>query len=98
VGIFSRSQGGQERRKGARKDSQEPAWIDTGAKPLIPCILLDVADGGARLTADHPEALPDDFTLLLSADGSDSRRCRVAWRAGAEVGVEYLSFPHYILP
>lgn len=99
MGIFSRSRpNSPERRKGARKDTREPAWIDLGGKPLIPCVLLDVGDGGARLTLDRPEALPDGFTLLLSEDGSDSRRCRVAWRSGTEIGVEYLSFTHYVLP
>lgn len=58
------------------------------------CRLLDISDGGARLEVANAEALPDNFTLLLSYDGRMYRQCAVVWRSQGSVGVEFVpDFP-----
>jgi len=68
-----------------------PAWIVTGPK-VQPrkCMLSDIPDGGARATGLGEDALPDEFILLLSKDGSSRRRCRQVWRTADRVGIEFL--------
>lgn len=55
------------------------------------CEILDISDGGARLRPlmCAPRMLPDKFTHLLSACGRVRRKCRVAWRARTELGVQF---------
>jgi len=59
--------------------------------PLIACSIADVSESGARLTLERDDELPDKFLLLLTANGRARRHCRVVWRTGVIVGVE---FPH----
>lgn len=58
------------------------------------CEILDISEGGARLRPlmCAPDAVPDAFTLLLSACGKVRRRCRVAWRSASELGVQFQKF------
>ena len=80
-----------ELRRHRRQTLHYPAWIvlDPGQPPYR-CMLSDVSKMGAKITiAGHLE-LPPQFTLLLSEDGRTRRTCRVAWREGTVMGVEYL--------
>jgi hypothetical protein len=52
--------------------------------------MIDVSGTGARLKTATPKVLPDEFILLLSHDGRLYRRCTVAWRSAAGVGVRFL--------
>lgn len=55
------------------------------------CLVLDISNGGARLGIENlPAAMPPRFTLLLTKNGSVRRRCRVAWRSGSTIGVQFL--------
>jgi len=51
-----------------------------------------VSDTGARIVLDVNNELPDRFMLLLSHNGSPRRRCRVVWRNGASLGVEFSDY------
>jgi hypothetical protein len=48
---------------------------------------------GAKLTVDNPADLPDTFYLYFSTRFDSRRHCRVAWRSGNQVGVEFLLVP-----
>lgn len=64
------------------------AWIGlSGESTLRGCIISDISDTGARLSVEHPEALPEIFHLLLSNRGGVHRRCRVMWRSKSQIGV-----------
>jgi hypothetical protein len=39
------------------------------------------------------EAVPDNFVLLLAANGSAWRRCRVIWRKPRQLGVKFDTWP-----
>jgi hypothetical protein len=79
-------------RKSARKDLQHPAWVDAGdgSSPRS-CTMSDVSQTGARLTIENPADVPDEFTLLLTGDGSVRRQCRVMRRIDREIGVQFLN-------
>jgi hypothetical protein len=56
-------------------------------------MITDISDNGARLYCDSD--MPDTFLLSLSGEGIDTRReCRVVWRLGGELGVEFVR-PQY---
>ena len=54
------------------------------------CRIIDISGTGARLEVSQPEALPDEFILLLSHDGKLKRSCSVVWRRNKAVGVRFI--------
>jgi hypothetical protein len=74
-----------------RKKSRVPAWISCGegATP-IPCVLWDVSDGGARITAAHSNILPDAFVLILNRATHAHRFCQVVWRRQPHLGIKFV--------
>jgi hypothetical protein len=52
------------------------------------CMITDISERGARLYSEAE--MPEAFTLLMSGEGENLRReCRVVWRLGGEIGVEF---------
>jgi hypothetical protein len=80
---------GQDRRKTSRRRSQFPAWVESANRKPLQCTVLDMTLKGARLRAPDM-ALPDEFTLLLDYHSSFKRRCKVIWRRGFTVGLEFV--------
>jgi hypothetical protein len=39
---------------------------------------------------DAPEGIPDTFHIYMTLEFSSRRRCRVVWRSGTQIGVEFL--------
>jgi hypothetical protein len=54
----------------------------------ISCVVRNVSEAGAALDVASPLGIPDDFDLLIEADGS-RRRCRVMWRTDRRIGVSF---------
>jgi hypothetical protein len=82
-----------ENRQSSRVEVRYIAWIDVGdGLPLRNCIMRDISASGAKLgiITSTPNAIPNEFTLLLSTDGGVRHRCRVAWRSDQNMGVEFL--------
>ena len=84
----------QELRKYKRQLLRYPVWIvvDPGQPPQR-CMLLNVSQGGAKIAIDEQLEPPTQFTLLLTARSQSTRSCRVVWRNGANMGVEFLQPP-----
>jgi hypothetical protein len=79
-----------ERRKIARRAINRVAQFHTtdGSLPRS-CMITDISESGARLYSETD--MPDRFTLAVSGDGGDARRdCRIVWRLGRELGVEFI--------
>jgi PilZ domain len=83
-----------------RRHSQRPAidrvaqiQVGAGALPRD-CVIADISTGGVKLKVDGFD-VPDDFVLILSADGV-AKECnyQVVWRLGDEVGARFVSFTH----
>jgi hypothetical protein len=80
-----------ERRKIARQVINRVAKFSTddGSLPRS-CMITDISESGARLYSETD--MPQKFTLQVSSDGGDARRdCRVVWRLGRELGVEFIN-------
>jgi hypothetical protein len=78
-----------ERRQRARRVINRVAKF-CGSDGSLPrdCLVVDLSETGARLFSEMD--VPGQFTLSLSGDLGDERRdCRVVWRLGGELGVEF---------
>lgn len=77
-------------RKNRRQALRYPAWIVLGPEqPPHKCMLSDVSNTGAKIKTEGDLEPPSEFILFLSADGKTRRNCRVVWRDGASLGVEF---------
>jgi hypothetical protein len=79
----------KDRRRFARRPINRIAKFHAGVGSLPrDCMVTDISENGARLYCELE--VPEQFTLLLNADGEDIRQdCRVVWRLGGELGVEF---------
>ena len=78
-------------RSSERKTMRRPAWIAFGNSPTpVSCVVWDLSEGGARLTAAHSGVLPDIFVMFLTRDGKSSRYCRVKWRKKPYLGIQFI--------
>lgn len=79
----------QDRRKNFRIEWKSPASIDLGdGSGRLNCVVRNLSNGGARIACI--ETLPDEFILRLTPGRGRPRSCRVAWRRGDEVGVQFV--------
>lgn len=52
-------------------------------------MITDISERGARLYSEVD--MPETFTLSMTGEGEHMRReCRVVWRLGGELGVEFI--------
>jgi hypothetical protein len=82
----------RQQRRHDRKSFDRMAALDVGdGTASTACEIIDISHGGARLRPlmCAPKALPEKFTLILSACGKVRRNCQVIWRSTAEVGVQF---------
>ena len=54
------------------------------------CTITDFSEGGARLFVPDIQ-LPDQFVLAITGDTLTREECRVAWRLGGEMGVQFVT-------
>jgi hypothetical protein len=74
-----------------RKKTRVPAWISYGGSTTpIPCVLWDVSEGGARITAAHSNMLPDAFVLIMNRASDAHRFCQVVWRRKPHLGIKFI--------
>jgi hypothetical protein len=59
----------------------------------IDCSLIDFSVTGARLRLPKDVPLPDNVHVLI---GNLSHNCRIAWRKGVTVGVDFIDEHHSI--
>jgi hypothetical protein len=80
----------KERRSTLRRAINRVAQYHCGVGALPrTCMVTNISETGARLYSDTD--MPDAFTLALSGEDVNVRReCRVVWRLGGELGVEFV--------
>jgi hypothetical protein len=79
-----------QKRRASRQTANLPAWIEVDNNTLLErCKLLDISGAGARLSLGNIDNLPENFNLYLSRSGQPPKQCRIIWRRGNEVGVEF---------
>jgi hypothetical protein len=80
------------RKKPRRPFHYSARILNDGAAPPQKCTVADVSQTGARIVLEADGELPDRFILLLARNGAPRRRCRVVWRNGTTVGVEFFNY------
>src|ERR1700686_4244219 len=81
----------REFRKAKRTPRRQAAWVVLdGGCSRFSCVMWDISEGGARIAAARAHVLPDEFGLFLTKDGKSRLLCRVAWRRGGQVGVQFV--------
>ncbi len=82
---------GELRRK-PRRPMHCTAWILVDEQlPSIKCTIADVSELGTRVILQSEQDLPDHFILLFTENGRARRNCRLVWRTGLSVGIEFTS-------
>jgi hypothetical protein len=89
MAISGNHQNSAELRKKPRRQFHYAAKIVVGDGAPISCTIFDVSHTGARLVLENNDKLPDRFILLLATNGGARRDCRVVWRTGQSLGVEF---------
>jgi PilZ domain len=90
MGAAGSSRSRSELRKKPRRAFHYNAQIFVDREtPLLPCLLSDVSESGARIVLGEDVLLPEHFVLLLTASRGPRRQCRVAWRTGTTMGVQF---------
>ena len=78
------------KRKAVRRAIRYTAWVvREGGNEPTGCVVADVSNTGARLRFEATDAIPDDFTLMLSRRGVPKRSCHVVWRTPTEIGAVF---------
>ena len=78
-----------ERRYQARRSGLWAAQLQSAEGDPIPCLILDLSPGGARLAAQR-RPFTEGMIVTLLAPVSGTRRARVAWMTRAHVGLQFL--------
>jgi hypothetical protein len=77
------------RRKPRRQFHYNASVLLDGTSPPCACAIADISATGARLVLESERELPERFILLLTRNGDARRNCRVVWRNGLTVGVQF---------
>jgi hypothetical protein len=98
-GIVDRRRGGPSaadsrkavlaRRRWPRMRTLKGATIVVPAGSSIRCQVRDISEMGARLELKGPAFLAQTFDLVFEDPEWAPRPCRVAWREGLTIGVEF---------
>ena len=78
-----------DKRKARRHRMRHDAWLMVDGGERRDCALSDISHIGARINIPDSDVIPDNFLLLLAANGTARRRCRVIWRKPRELGVKF---------
>ena len=82
----------RELRRKARRQVQCATWILLDNQiPPIKCTMVDLSVLGTCVVLQSEEDLPNHFALLLTENGSAWFNCRLVWRTGLKVGIEFTS-------
>lgn len=85
MAIFKR-----DKRK-TRHKTNDSAWMTLdGGFAKRPCTVLDISSTGARIRINDPSAITGKMAISFFNDVHKATRCRMVWRKGSEMGVEFL--------
>jgi hypothetical protein len=79
----------KDRRSQSRRPITTQAKILSPKGKAIPCTLHNISNGGAMIAIEQGADLPPHFLFEIPGNVSIYRRCRLAWREGGYVGMEF---------
>ena len=77
-----------EQRRQPRQPVHIAAKMNVGGS-LLECLVLDISISGARVAVETPKDIPDRISICMTTRGFPIHPCRVIWRSGCEIGVEF---------
>jgi PilZ domain len=81
---------GWGRRKSLRRHFGYPAQMHFGdGVPPSACVIVDMSETGAQLNVPADADVPQEFSLLVGGNADVRRQCRVVWRSGNRIGVQF---------
>ncbi len=81
----------RENRK-TRHQVQQHAWMTLdGGFAKKNCTVLDISTTGARIRVDGAGAISGKLDIAFTGDVRKTRACRLVWREGSTIGVEFLN-------
>jgi hypothetical protein len=80
----------RDRRKGLRSKFGYPARMLFGGVWSATCVVVDISESGAKLKVLATQTIAEEFSLLIGGHSEVKRRCRVVWRSGSTIGVQFL--------
>ena len=81
-----------EKRRFGRRDTFKRSTILLADESHLPCVVVNISQGGALIQIDEPARLDDRFHLLIPEDDL-LVACRIAHRTNGKVGVAYIRSP-----
>ncbi|MBN8982475.1 MAG: PilZ domain-containing protein [Rhizobiales bacterium] len=85
MAIFKR-----ETRKPRHKVEQHVWMTLDGGFAKRNCTLLDLSLTGAKIRVNDKEPVDGKLSIAFTGDVRKTTRCRLVWRKGNEIGVEFL--------
>jgi hypothetical protein len=79
----------KDKRKSRRRPIRYVAWATSDSGERQSCLLSDMSETGARIDVENAAQVPEQFMLLLSANGAARRACQVVWRTHSQIGVRF---------
>ncbi|WP_019903234.1 PilZ domain-containing protein [Methylobacterium sp. 77] len=77
------------RRSASRKDAFRIGALSFGDRQAdIDCLVWDQSETGAQIEVETPDAIPNEFTLVMTAYAKP-RACTVVWRRERKLGVAF---------
>jgi PilZ domain-containing protein len=81
---------GWGRRRSLRRHFGYPGQMhfEEGLPPQA-CVIIDMSETGAQLEVPPDVAVPGEFVLLIGGNSHVQRLCKLVWRTGKRIGVEF---------
>jgi hypothetical protein len=66
------------------------AWIVLTGQANQECEVMDISKNGAKIAVPSSSHLPQRFELVFRQDSTKRRACKVIWRRGQMIGVQFV--------
>jgi PilZ domain-containing protein len=80
----------EERRKHARSDIDEPAYLSAGGS-VMSCTVRNISGQGAAIDVENPAFVPGRFRLVMR--DHTVYECQVIWIQQNRIGVSFVAAP-----
>ena len=81
----------QEKRKHARTEIDETAYVSSGGSVMI-CVVRNISPEGAAIDIETPVFVPQRFRLVI-ARNSSVHDCEIVWIQQKRIGVAFVATP-----
>jgi PilZ domain len=79
----------RDRRNNFRVEWNSPGRIELNGRLICSCTVSNLSNGGAKISGFKSASIPDEFMLTVIGLGALPHKCRVMWRAGGELGIQF---------